>query len=105
MRLIDELRAEHERIDRVLGALRTFVARTIAGGAEPADGPRFLRFFRLYAGQYHHGREEESLFAALHRQAELPDDRGPIAVLRADHGRFAGLLDEIERMLSAAPLD
>lgn len=95
MRLIDELRAEHDLIERVAGSLRTF-ARQRARGEGAPNGPRFLAFFRLYAGQFHHAREEDTLFVALQRDAELPGDRGPIAALLEDHRRMAGLLDRME---------
>jgi len=124
MHLIDELRREHDLIERVLGSLRTFVARRIDGslaaesssagvasssgdtdGTDPADAAAFLRFFRLYAGHYHHAREEDTLFVALERELGLPAGRGPIAILLADHRRFAGLLDEVERLVALERLD
>lgn len=137
MQLIEELQREHALIERVLGSLRTYVARRVAvasrvndastetstgnhrtdahadratevtqeNTAPVADAPRFLRFFRLYAGHYHHAREEDTLFVALEHEAELPADRGPIALMLADHRRFAVLLDEIEVLLSIEGLD
>lgn len=104
MLLIDKLRSEHERIDRMIGALRTYVARRVRGEADPADATRFVAFFRLYADRYHHAREEEVLFPALVRELGLPDDRGPIAALRADHERMRGLFTELAGLLGA-PLD
>ena len=104
MRLIEELGEEHRLIERVVGSLRTFVAARVAGSAPREDGPRFLRFFQLWAGQYHHGREEQSLFEAL-RRIELPGERGPIAVLLADHHRFTALLGELEECLGAQTFD
>lgn len=95
MRLIDELKTEHALIDRALGSFRTWVER----GGEAADGLAFFRFFRRYAGDFHHAREEDSLFAALHGQAELPLERGPMAVLKADHQRLGAVLDELEPLL------
>ena len=70
MRLMEELEAEHRLIEAVAGSLRTFVHARIAGAAPAADGRRFVRFFRLYAGQFHHAREEDTLFAAL--RARVP---------------------------------
>lgn len=96
MRLLDELRAEHDLIDRVLGSLRTWV---LSPEVEPGDGARFLRFFRRYAGDFHHAREEQILFVALAREAELPLERGPIAALTAEHHRFTSLLNELEPLL------
>ena len=98
MRLIDELRAEHTLIDRALGSFRTWVEQ----GGEAADGLRFFHFFRRYAGDFHHAREEDSLFVALHRDAELPLDRGPIAVLKADHERLGAVLGQLEPLLRDA---
>jgi hemerythrin-like domain-containing protein len=101
MRLIDELRAEHDLIERVAGSFRTFARQRGRGEGSPEDGPRFLAFFRLYAGQFHHAREEDTLFVALQRDAELPGDRGPIAALLEDHRRMAGLLDRMEAVAAS----
>jgi hemerythrin-like domain-containing protein len=95
MILLDELHAEHEVIERVAGALLTY-ANEPGAGRSAEDGAAFLRFFRLYAGHFHHAREEDILFAALRDRAGLPADRGPIATMIADHGRMADLLNEVE---------
>ena len=105
MRLIEELRAEHDLIERVAGSLRTFARQRGRGEGSPEDGPRFLAFFRLYAGQFHHAREEDTLFVALQRDAELPGDRGPIAALLEDHHRMAGLLDRMEPVAADPSLE
>jgi hemerythrin-like domain-containing protein len=101
MQLIDDLRAEHDLIERVVGSFRTFVDRRLAGEGDPSDGPRFLTFFRVFAGRFHHAREEDVLFVALEREAELPAGRGPIAVMCKDHRRLAGLLDAMEPLVAA----
>lgn len=98
MRLIDELRAEHTLIDRVLGSLRTWVEL----GGDATDGPAFVRFFRRFAGEFHHAREEDTLFVALHREVELPLQRGPLQVLTAEHRELAAVLDALEPLLHAA---
>ena len=103
MRLLDDLRSEHELIDAVLGSLRTYVERRIEGQADPSDGARFVSFFRLWAGHYHHAREEGVLFPALVEEAGLPGTRGPIAVLEADHRRMADLLERLAPLLTGAP--
>jgi len=48
---------------------------------------------------FHHAREEDTLCVALQERAGLPGDRGPIAVMLADHARMAGLLDHVEARL------
>jgi hemerythrin-like domain-containing protein len=98
MQLIDELRSEHELIDAVAGAFLAHVSMP-PGTRRAEDTAEFLRFFRRYAGDFHHAREEDTLFVALQAQAGLPGDRGPIAVMLADHKRMAGLLDRIEESL------
>jgi hemerythrin-like domain-containing protein len=95
MQLLDELRAEHDIIDQVAGALLTFAAQP-ADARPAADGAAFLRFFRLYATRFHHAREEDTLFVALRDRAGLPVERGPVATMVADHERMGALLGRIE---------
>jgi len=104
VQLIEDLQQEHELIEQVLGSLRTFVNLRLAGQGDPADAERFLAFFRRFAGDYHHAREEEVFFKALVEQAELPAERGPIAALTGEHRRMGGLLDALDTLLGA-PLD
>ncbi len=99
MRLIEDLRTEHELIERVVASLRTFVSALAGGQADPADAARFLAFFRHYAGAFHHDKEEAVLFQALVDRAELPADRGPISALTQEHRRLASLLDALEGFL------
>ena len=103
MGLIDQLRAEHDLIEDVAGALRSFARARLRVEGSPADGAEFLRFFRLYAGAFHHEREEGVLFVALQRELELPGDRGPLAALTADHRELAGLLDQLEASIADEP--
>ncbi|HEY3401721.1 MAG TPA: hemerythrin domain-containing protein [Geothrix sp.] len=101
MQLIEDLRTEHELIEQVLGSLRAFVMARLTGQGDPADGARFMAFFRRYAGDFHHHKEEEVLFRALAERAELPAHRGPIAALTGEHRRMAGLLDGLEGLLGS----
>jgi hemerythrin-like domain-containing protein len=101
MQLIEDLQAEHVLIEQVLGSLRAFVTARLAGQGDPADGPRFITFFRRYAGDFHHDKEEEVLFRALAEKAELPADRGPLLALTDQHRRLGGLLEELELRLGA----
>lgn len=91
MKLIDDLQVEHERIERVLGSMRTYFDLLLRNEATPADASRFLDFFQIYAGEFHHEREEQILFPAL-EEADLPGDRGPILVLNEDHDMMEGVL-------------
>jgi len=100
VRLIDELRAEHVVIERVLGSLGGYVERRARGEGGPADGEGFLRFFRLYAGSWHHAREEDTLFPALQKHLELPQRSGPIFSLTDQHRRMEATLGEMASLLS-----
>jgi hemerythrin-like domain-containing protein len=92
VKLLDELRAEHALIERVVLSLRTF-GHTPA--RDPADAAAYLRFFRLWAGRFHHAREEDVLFPAL-AATEVPPDRGPLGILLDAHRSMARLLDAME---------
>lgn len=105
MQLIEQLRTEHALIEQVAGSLRTHARGRVRGEGDVADGACFLAFFRRYAGHFHHAREEDTLFVSLQRDAELPGDRGPIAVLLNDHRRMAGLLDALEPLITSSSLD
>ncbi len=102
MQLIEDLRKEHELIEQVLGSLRAFVRARLAGQGDPADGVRFMAFFRRYAGDFHHEKEEKVLFRALVDRAEIPENRGPIAAISDQHRRMAQLLDGLEPLLTAS---
>jgi len=85
MQLLDELRREHDLIDRLLGSVLT-----VPPGP---DALAFVEIFEAYAAGWHHEREEEVLFPAL--AAILPAESGPIAVLLADHRATATLLQSM----------
>ncbi len=99
MQLIEDLQREHDLIDRMLGSLRTFVDARLEGRGEPSDGSRYLAFFRRFAGDFHHDKEEQVLFRALVEQAELPADRGPVFALAGEHRRMGGLLEAMAGLL------
>lgn len=99
MRIIEDLRAEHDLIEQVAGSFLTWAEALGRGEAVVSDGGRFVQFFRRYAAGLHHAKEEDTLFAALRDRAFLPADRGPIAVLSEDHRRMAAQLEAIARAL------
>jgi hemerythrin-like domain-containing protein len=99
VKLLDALEAEHARIERAVGSFVTFAARCAGGTAKASDAPRFLAFFRLYAGRYHHAREDGVLFPAL-EETGVPGDRGPIAILLADHRAMEKLQEDLAALAS-----
>ncbi len=102
MQFFEDMKAEHDLIEQVAGALRTFAAARVRGEGTAADGRRFMLFFRLFAGAFHHLREEQILFPALIQRVSLPGDRGPIAVILREHREMAALLDEMEPLIDSA---
>ncbi len=98
MKLIDDLRAEHDLIEQLAGSLRTFVDLRLLGEGAAADAARFMAFFRLFAGDFHHAKEEDTLFPALQAKADLPA-QGPIAVLTEDHRKLGAVLGEMGALL------
>lgn len=101
MDLVDTLRSEHALIEQVVGSLRTWADGFARGAAPAEDGRAFLRFFRLFAGDFHHAREEHELFVALVRECALPADRGPLFVVAREHEEMAGQLTALEAALTA----
>lgn len=95
MKLVDELRREHDLIERVLGSLRSYAAHH---DAPVEDGLAFLEFLGTYA-HWHHEREEGVLFPALEAEAMLPRDRGPIAVIEHEHVQLAAQLAAMKTAL------
>src|SRR5512140_1674279 len=104
MKLIEELQREHARIDRVVGALRTWADRAVAGEAPAEDGRKFMRFFTVYAGELHHEREETVLFPTVWKELGLPADSPPIVVTVDDHHELAALLECMKSLLEADPI-
>lgn len=98
---METLLREHELIEQVVGSLMTWATRLDEDRAPVEDGRGFLYFFRVYAGDLHHAREEDVLFPALVKEAELPGERGPVAVILAEHHEMAELLSGIESIVES----
>ncbi|MBP7676644.1 MAG: hemerythrin domain-containing protein [Thermoanaerobaculia bacterium] len=104
MIFLAELRAEHVLIDRVAASLRSYAAARARGEGDPSDGAAFRRFLRLWAGAWHHAREEETLFPALAEKAELALARGPLAAFVEQHRDMAAQIDAFDPLLDRAAL-
>jgi hemerythrin-like domain-containing protein len=64
---LDALRAEHRVIERALNALEL-----LGPTPNPARLAALVDFFRTYADRWHHGREEDLLFATLAEEVPAP---------------------------------
>src|SRR3989304_91377 len=79
------LRKEHDAILRMLEVTEQ-VAEQLARGEQvaPQTLNGLLEFFRLFADQCHHGKEEDLLFPKL-QQKGMPREAGPIGVMLLEH--------------------
>jgi hemerythrin-like domain-containing protein len=92
MDAIETLMTEHRTIERVLDALVGFSEDAVRRTAtEKEELGRFVTFVREFADAFHHGKEEDILFAAM-VEAGFPRNGGPIAVMLHEHDQGRGLV-------------
>lgn len=93
------LRHEHEAILRMLGATEE-VAGLLNRGEQvsPEILTGLLEFFQLFAGQCHHGKEEELLFPLLEKRG-LP--RQSLRVMLREHDQGRWLIGELAAATAA----
>lgn len=60
-----------------------------------------LDFFRNFADKCHHAKEEKNLFPTLEKRG-MAHDKGPIAVMLAEHAEGRRMLSNIDGLLPAA---
>ena len=95
------LRDEHRLIGRVLDAFEIALERFAQGVAiERTLFESFLEFFRVFADEHHHRKEEEQLFPRLER-AGVALDGTPVAQVLDEHERARELVSELSRELAA----
>jgi len=95
MKIIDVLEQEHRLIDQVAGSLLRWARSGWQDASAAVDRRDLIRFLRAFVLDHHHS-VEEVLFAALTDAAEVPANRGPLAVLRREHAAMAALVDDIK---------
>jgi hemerythrin-like domain-containing protein len=89
------LRQEHEAIVKMLD-----VTENVAGRLERGELVRqevladLQEFFRFFADQCHHGKEEDLLFPLL-EQKGMPGPGGPIGVMLHEHEEGRALIGEM----------
>jgi len=85
MKSIDRLVAEHDIIERGLSVLEKVVARIESGESFSDDFPKWApQFFRQFADQCHHAKEEDLLFPLL-KERGIPEEGGPIGCMLQEH--------------------
>jgi hemerythrin-like domain-containing protein len=82
---IEVLMGEHRLIEQTLGSLETYSAEVRAGApVERGVVGDYAAFLRGFADACHHAKEEDILFLRM-VQRGLPQESGPIAVMRYEH--------------------
>jgi hemerythrin-like domain-containing protein len=102
MKVTETLSQEHRVIEQVLRCLHEMAARAKTTGSVPvASAESALKFFRKFADQCHHKKEEEVLFPALER-AGFAAGAGPVAVMLEEHELGRKYLARIDAALQPA---
>lgn len=92
MDAIDTLMSEHRLIEKVLTALGAFGQDAVRGTADDrAELSRFVTFFREFADNCHHGKEEGILFSTMIEHG-FSAQGGPIAVMLHEHDQGRALI-------------
>ena len=90
---------EHRVIERVLDALQRLTAVPVNPSLE--QWRKALEFFRHFADQCHHFKEEKVLFPALEEHG-IPREGGPIGMMLAEHeegrGHVRSMIDAMEQV-------
>ncbi len=100
MKSIDVLMNEHRLIEHGLTVLEAFAQRLERG--EPVLAEKLntlLDFFRVFADQCHHGKEEGSLFPELEAKG-IPKEGGPIGVMLYEHDEGRNLQRQMREAVS-----
>ena len=90
---------EHLVIERVLDALQRLTAVPVNPSLE--QWRKALEFFRHFADQCHHFKEEKVLFPALEEHG-IPREGGPIGMMLTEHeegrGHVRSMIDAVEQV-------
>lgn len=94
-----QLLLEHAQIERALRILERLAERALDGHPpDPRHVEVLLEFIRRYVDGLHHGKEERVLFPAL-GGVGLPQDRGPVACMLAEHDVGRGEVEALSDSL------
>jgi hemerythrin-like domain-containing protein len=95
------LRQEHEAILKMIGAAEEVARRLERNEAVRQEMlANILEFFRVFADQCHHFKEEELLFPLLESKG-LPREGGPTGVMLAEHEQGRQLIREMSAAVEA----
>jgi branched-chain amino acid transport system ATP-binding protein len=99
---IEILKREHQMVRLVIAAARRDLERaTAAHAVDPAEAEQLLDFFRYFTNSCHGPKEEDLLFAMLHRRGMAWDDY-PLRDLVKEHAEMRVVLDSASDWLKPA---
>ena len=102
MQATDILKEEHRIIQQVLSCLERLAERSAAAGRLDADAARdAIEFFRCFADQCHHGKEEDVLFPMMEAKG-FPRHGGPTGVMLHEHEQGREHVRGMEAAMAAA---
>jgi len=101
MKPTEILSSEHRVIEQVLDCLDQIITgaeRT--GKLDVASATDALNFFRTFADQCHHGKEEAHLFPAMEAKG-FPRESGPTGVMLAEHEQGRACVRQMQAAITA----
>lgn len=98
MRATDELRREHQEVERLLDRLDSVLVQP--GGVPTEFLRQVVAFCRTVVDRCHHGKEEGCLFPCLERRG-IPREGGPIGVMLEEHEVLRGIVQRIAGRLES----
>jgi hemerythrin-like domain-containing protein len=90
----DLLRQDHNIILRALDVLRCIIEGENPERLDQNDITALLRFFRVFADEHHHMKEESVLFPELMRTSQA--EAGPLRHLLFEHSQERSVLEGLE---------
>lgn len=98
----DILEQEHQLIALVVSAVQILADRIEAGQAvDDATLREIVEFMRLFADQWHHGKEEKLLFPLLANNG-VPIHGCPIGALMSEHDKGRAFVHGLAEAISAS---
>jgi hemerythrin-like domain-containing protein len=98
---LHSLKHEHRVIERVLRALEGMCLRLQAGGEVPTESlADVVNFISAFADRFHHRKEEDYLFPALHLRG-ITREGGPLGAMEQEHEIERNLLGELRQAIAA----
>ncbi len=100
MKSVEMLMHEHRVIEHGLAGLETIADHLARGESVPTDKvTALLDFFRVFADECHHAKEEEAFFPELEARG-IPREGGPIGVMLHEHEEGQALQQQMRQALS-----